>query len=266
MKVFAAIAALLLMLPTVMCELDTSPYLDITSQISEKESQRDVARGHGDLDLVISLNRELEDLRTQLTTPQMQVLGKYAQVQPFLEESRMLLDKMQASLESAWQVHSSDLTSVEERMSAAEESYNSQDYNVALSAMTEAEDMAFGLPASLASACVEGVTSLHSEMERTSRITPSMISMLDIAQARFGDTRKSYDRAAQKIREANKAESDTALEEGRGYSSEGFSMISRAKEQEGDPLGEMKLVLILGPIALVLGLLAYFYLKLKRQK
>ncbi len=263
-KAFAAIAALLLVLPMALCELDTSPYLDITSQIIEKESQREAARGHGDLDLVISLNRELDDLRTQLTTPQMQVLGKYSNVQPFLDESQMLLDKMQITLESAWRAHSSDLTAVEEQMSAVESSYGSQDYDVALSAMTDAEDMAFGLPASLASAGVDGVTSLRSELERTSRITPSMVSMLDTAQARFGDARKSYDRAAQRIREANKADSDSALAEGRGYASEGFSMVSRAKEQEGDPLGEMKLVLILGPIVLVLGLLAYFYLKLKK--
>jgi|GEM_PF-2764990 len=254
-----------LLLPAALSELDTSPYTALTSQISEKQELLENARDIGDLETVISLNRAIANLTEQMSSPRMQTLKAYSQLRMPLEESDYLLTQMDATMPTTAAEAREDASDLKDRVSQAEQLYQSGDYSSALSTLNGVRNSVYDLPASLVSKCTTGLTEVKTGISRTSSITPSVTAMLETAGDYFADAGASYREAAQKLKEGDDAKAGPLFATGRDSASEAFSIISRSKSQGGDILGPFKLFLIIIPVIIVVVLLAYFYLQFNKQ-
>ena len=256
-----ALSALLLLLLTqsALSSIDTSPHSLLLSQIAQKEAALDVARISKDIDAIISITRELDSLRDQLASPQMRFLQRYSSLKRAMDESDYLLQQIEANLApDAVAQLKADMALMTGTLSSAEAAYESQDYEGASSLMDGVYDQLIAMPASLSSASIDGVDALKDLMERTSQVTPSMVSMLDNSKEKFKAARDLYARFSQKTLPSDAEEASALLDRAHKAVSEAFALVARAKEQEGDLLEPIKLALILGPLALIIGLLAYF--------
>jgi len=249
----------LLLTQSALSAIDTSPHSLLLSQISQKEAALDAARASNDIGAIISITRELDSLRDQLASPQMRFLRRYSSLGVAMDESGYLIQQIEANLgpDAAAQLKA-DMALMARTLSSAETAYESQDYEAADSLMDGVYDQLIALPATLSSASIGGVEVLKDQMERTSQVTPSMLSMLDNSKEKFKTARDLYARFSQKTLSSDADEASALLGQAHKAASEAFALVARAKEQEGDLLEPIKLALILGPLALIIGLLVYF--------
>lgn len=261
----AVVTLVLVLLPGALSEIDTSPYEDIASQISEKQIQLDAAIEANDLSQIVSLRDQIQNLRVQLVEPRLSFLQSYALTKPMYDESTYLIQQMELVFPAdALAEVKSEYDSASASWLQAESLYGSQQYGDADSLMSESSSIFSEMPASLASTSSGLITALRQELERTVQITPSMVAMLDNARILLTSASEDYDRAATAISSETPSNSQISLSEGHEAASSAFSLITRAREGE-DILGPMRWALIIGPIILIVALILYFRTQFNRS-
>ncbi len=258
-KIFLSALLLVMLLQASASSIDTSSYSLLVSQMTQKEAELDLARANKDIETIISITKELDALRDQLSTPQMRFLRKYSDLRLSLDESEYLIGQMRTNLESrAVEQAEAEIEPLLQKISDSEAAYERQDYESADSLLEEVYDKVLLLPASISSVCVTGVENLKDLIERTSQVTPSMLSMLDNAREKFKIARSLYVDASEEIPSLKPDENSPALAEAHKTADEAFRLIARAKDLKSSLLEPVKLALILGPLVLIIGLLIYF--------
>lgn len=252
----------LFLLPSALSEIDTTPYDEIASQISEKQIQLNSATLSNDLNQIVKLRDELQALNAQLVKPRLSFLQKYVQTKPMYEESSYLIQQMESVFISDFFAEvKSAYGSASASFSQAESLYGSQQYEAAAALMVDVSSDFSQMPATLALSSSELITPLRQELERTVQMTSSTVSMLDNARVLLEEASESYDAASRSA--ANPDAAQSQLSEGRDSASSAFSLISRVREGE-DILGPVRWALILGPIILIAALIFYFRTQFNR--
>ncbi len=260
-----ALVTVMVLLPSALCAIDTSPYTNLATELNQKQSLLSAAQARGDAGQMITLSQEINALTSQLAAPRMQFLKRYSDIQKPLEESQYLIGQIEVNMPNVAEAKKAPLESIQQTVSSIEVFYASENYTAAAAKLVTITSTAMGMPASLASACSDEVSQIKSEMDRTSTMTPSTVSMLDNAKKKFTDARKNYDDASKKILEAKPAEADSLFASARKLVLEGFDLIGRSRQESGgDLLGPLKYALVIGPVALIIALLAFFYLQFNK--
>lgn len=259
------ILALVLMAQMAACAVDTSPYIELLDEISQKERALSDARSRGDWNEVISLTKEIDSLRGSMSEPRMAFLREYETLGLALDESGYLIGQMSSDLPEA------DISRLEQDYEAAsaafdqaESAYSSQDYESALSLLTGSEGVAASLPSLLALEAKETVEALRSEMERAGRVTPSTVAMLVDSRNKLAEANSTYDAMSREVLAGRTREAARLAGRARDESSEALGLAARARGLGGTLLDPVELALILGPVMLMIGLLFYFHSQFRR--
>jgi len=261
----------LFLLPPALCQIDTSPYSQLLSSISSTEQALQTARRAQDVQGIIDLTNQLLGLRENEASPQMLFLKEYGSVLLSLEEADYLVLQIPVSLGSEGMLSvKGQVESLKADIFNIESIYNAGSYASALEQLRLIESELAYMPASISSAAEQAVDSLRKTLETTSTVTPSALSMLDTAKENFGESKLAYGRAAASLLKFDKdiAIADIALADfafGRERAEDAFTLVSKAVSNETESFDSIKYILVLVPLILIFGLLAYFYFLFKKS-
>jgi len=257
--------ALLLMLPTGLAEIDTTSYLTLVSEIDAKQVQLDEARAASDWDAVLVLNQELKPLENRLIGTEMRFLSKYSKLKLFLDESNYLVEQINTNLPGeATSAAVSDFNALSQSFGQLDPIYNSQNYDGALSLLEDIEKPLILIPTSLISSSANEGINLKSLLSSDPQIPASAISMVDDARGKFSLAEAAYNAAATLYPNSNAEDISGKLNDAHSLSSEGYSLVSRAKTEDNSLFESIKWVLMLGPILLIIALIIYFKTQFKK--
>lgn len=261
----ACVLAAIFLIVSAHGEIDTSPHSNLLLQIEQKEAALEAAYQIDDIPAAMSIMKELDSLRSRLRTdPQIGFLAKYSLFLPFIDESKYLMQQADAVLVDVASSIRADFDRVSQNLSTVERAYESGDYAAALSKLKQAEVRVASFPALAAKSLEESIGRLKGGGG------PSAAAMLENARSKFASAKTLYADAGSIIigKELERADSEEAsalissannmLKEAHAMVSEALGLMSRAKEQKSSELFDpILLALVIGPAALVLGLLVY---------
>jgi hypothetical protein len=257
------VLALLFLLPAAIAEIDTTSYTELVSQIDAKQIELEAARASGDWDGVMILNQELKPLETRLVGSEMRFLGKYIRLKLFLDESNYLAEQINVDLvgDSTSQTLTK-ISSISQTFDQMDAVYNSQNYEGALSLVSDIETELINLPTNLVSSSVSQASTLKTELESTS--PGSQLSMIDDSRRKLTSAGTIYNEAVKLYPSGDLDKISDFISEAHGVSSDAYTLISRSKIQDTSFLESIKWFLILGPLVLIVALFAYFRTQFKK--
>jgi hypothetical protein len=256
--------AVFLITPSVFAALDLSPYEELVSDISQKESEIQSAREMSDWDSVIRLGRELDSLKSRMSTPQMQVLAVYSYLNLPMSESEYLISQLNQYPEGGHALEArSAMESVSLEITALESLYQNQDYSNSLASLNTALPKASSLPSSISGSAAQAIAAF--KLESGAELSISKLQMLDNARSMFFNARSVYDKASASLLAGNYDKASKEYAEGRAIAEEAFLLVSRTKDSEFTLSDESKLLLIIAPFCLLIILLLYFKIQFKKS-
>jgi len=257
------VLALLVLLPQVIADIDTTSYIELVSQIDAKQIELDAARIGGDWNLVLVLNQELKPLETKLSSSEMRFLGRYARLKLFLDESKYLGEQINIDLTGeSTSVVLEQLDSISATFNQISTVYNSKNYDGALSLIGDIETELTNLPTSLVSSSVSQASTFKRELESTS--PGSQLSMVDDSRSKLTSAGTIYNEATKLYPSGDIEKISAFISEAHGISADAYALISRSKIQDTSLLESIKWFLILGPLVLIIALFAYFRTQFKK--
>ncbi|MBN2518701.1 MAG: hypothetical protein JXB14_07660, partial [Candidatus Altiarchaeota archaeon] len=257
--------------PSSLADIDLSEYIDLVSSAQEKEREYNEAWSNAQYGKAFALEKELESLRKLLDTDKMKTVKKYVEARQSIQEIESeVIPQIQSTFpESDIVTTLHDKLAIAERyMLQADAAYNSSDYAAASELILRARDELSVTITSGILLSIAEIDKVEGELVNANYFTPSLREKLDTARDELNKAKQLYEEGKETLLSGT---NDTTLanqyfKEAYEHASSAFGMIMQVRELAArTPLESIiRWSLVLVPMALVLGLLLFFYKTFRR--
>jgi hypothetical protein len=254
----------LFLFSAVQCQVDTSPYTSLASQIEAIEADIIDAQSRRNYERALDLSFELDALKLQLQEPQMQYLKEYTEFDYLVDESEFLLQQVAREFPDSIASSRENLDSLKQSKLASESLYESASYSSAFSQLRTLRPQLLDFPIGLVELSITQLEELKSNSQLTSQISRTTLAMFDNSGSLLDQARDEYSEAKASILNNDPDTAKTHYSNARGIVKESFDLISRASEKTSQLDEIIKLLLIFVPLLLVAGLIVYFKVQFRK--